>query len=89
VNAALLEQTVSMSADFWGIFQPYSHLSSCRTANSLAIPRCFEEHVGSGAVMAGGHGAAMANGKAGGRTAHQALLTTCVGSIGNTLFCIR
>ena len=83
LNAALLEQTVSVSSDFWGIFQPYSHLSSCRTSAGLSIPRCFEEFVGGGsAVAAGGHGAAVASGKNGGRNSHQALLTTCVGSIG-------
>jgi len=37
---------------------------------------------GGGAVSAGGHGAAVATGKNGGRNSHQALLTTCVGSIG-------
>jgi hypothetical protein len=26
LTAGLLEQTVSVSPDFWGIFQPYSHL---------------------------------------------------------------
>jgi hypothetical protein len=82
VNAALLEQTVSVSSDFWGIFQPYSHLSSCRTSAGLSIPRCFEEFVAGGAVAAGGHGSAVATGKGGGRNSHQALLTTCVGSIG-------
>ena len=82
VNAALLEQTVSVSSDFWGIFQPYSHLSSCRTSAGLSIPRCFVEFVAGGAVAAGGHGSAVATGKGGGRNSHQALLTTCVGSIG-------
>jgi ankyrin repeat/BTB/POZ domain-containing protein 2 len=82
VNAALLEQTVSVSSDFWGVFQPYSHLSSCRTSAGLSIPRCFEEYVGGGAVAAGGHGSAVPTGKGGGRNSHQALLTTCVGSIG-------
>ena len=55
LSATLLEQVVAMSSDFWGLFQPYSHLSSCRTSNGLAIPSCLEELAKGGS---GGGGAA-------------------------------
>ena len=46
LTSALLEQVVASSSDFWGLFQPYSHLSSCRTAAGLSIPSNLEEVTG-------------------------------------------
>ena len=73
MNSATLEQTVASNSDYWGLFQPYSHLSSCRTANGLDMPRALLEY----ANEARGHPASQANGK----TLGQVLLTTCVGSV--------
>ena len=46
LTSALLEEVVASSSDFWGLFQPYSHLSSCRTAAGLAVPSSLEEVTG-------------------------------------------
>ena len=73
INSSTLEQTVASNSDYWGLFQPYSHLSSCRTANGLDMPRSLLEY----ANEARGHPASQANGK----TLGQVLLTTCVGSV--------
>ena len=73
INSTTLEQTVASNSDYWGLFQPYSHLSSCRTANGLDMPRALLEY----ANEARGHPASQANGK----TLGQVLLTTCVGSV--------
>ncbi len=73
INSSTLEQTVASNSDYWGLFQPYSHLSSCRTANGLDMPRALLEY----ANEARGHPASQANGK----TLGQVLLTTCVGSV--------
>ena len=95
LSATLLEQVVGMSSDFWGLFQPYSHLSSCRTSTGLAIPSCLEEFTKVGGASSigramGGHappnvpGGKCSGGGGGnstGRNIQQALLTTCVGSI--------
>ena len=95
LSATLLEQVVAMSSDFWGLFQPYSHLSSCRTSAGLAIPSCLEEFTKGGGSSSmgrsmGGHAQSHAPGgkssgggtqNSNGRNIQQALLTTCVGSI--------
>ena len=73
IDSSLLEQTISSNSDYWGLFQPYSHLSSCRTASGLDMPRGLLEY----ANEARGHPASQANGK----TLGQVLLTTCVGSV--------
>ena len=73
INSSILEQTVASNSDYWGLFQPYSHLSSCRTANGLDMPRALLDY----ANEARGHPASQANGK----TLGQVLLTTCVGSV--------
>ena len=73
ISSSLLEQTIASNSDYWGLFQPYSHLSSCRTANGLDMPRGLLEY----ANEARGHPASQANGK----TLGQVLLTTCVGSV--------
>ena len=44
ICSSLLEQTISSNSDYWGLFQPYSHLSSCRTANGLDMPRGLLEY---------------------------------------------
>lgn len=84
ISACLLEQTVAGNSDYWGLFQPYSHLSSCRTANGLDMPRALLEHGGCSDVSAvrrvhGGNQAAAGSGRNLGLG--QALLTTCVGSV--------
>ena len=53
LTSALLEQVVASSSDFWGLFQPYSHLSSCRTAAGLSIPSNLEEVTGSATMSSG------------------------------------
>ena len=73
IDSSLLEQTIASNSDYWGLFQPYSHLSSCRTASGLDMPRGLLEY----ANEARGHPASQANGK----TLGQVLLTTCVGSV--------
>lgn len=73
INSSILEQTVASNSDYWGLFQPYSHLSSCRTANGLDMPRGLLDY----SNEARGHPASQANGK----TLGQVLLTTCVGSV--------
>ena len=73
IDSSLLEQTIASNSDYWGLFQPYSHLSSCRTASGLDMPRGLLEYTNE----ARGHPASQANGK----TLGQVLLTTCVGSV--------
>jgi len=73
ICSSILETTVSSNSDYWGLFQPYSHLSSCRTTNGLDMPRALLDY----AKEARGHPASQANGK----TLGQVLLTTCVGSV--------
>jgi hypothetical protein len=73
ICSSVLESTVASNSDYWGLFQPYSHLSSCRTTNGLDMPRALLEY----ANEARGHPASQANGK----TLGQVLLTTCVGSV--------
>ena len=95
LSATLLEQVVAMSSDFWGLFQPYSHLSSCRTSAGLAIPSCLEEYTKTGGSSSmgrsisshaqshapGGKSSSGGTPNSSGRNIQQALLTTCVGSI--------
>ena len=89
ISSSLLESTVAASSDYWGLFQPYSHLSSCRTANGLEMPRCLLE-LSSTSDPHGGrrpHGGPASGGahppqqSSTGKTLAQALLTTCVGSV--------
>ena len=35
VKTMITIKVVAASAELWGIFQPYAHLSSCRTAKVL------------------------------------------------------
>ena len=44
VSSSVLETTVASNSDYWGLFQPYSHLSSCRTANGLDMPRALLDY---------------------------------------------
>ena len=81
MTSTLLEQVVATSSDFWGLFQPYSHLSSCRTAAGLAIPSCLEEMTANQVSRPGGHAPAGSKCGPNGRSIQQALLTTCVGSV--------
>ena len=58
ICSSILENNVATNSDYWGLFQPYSHLSSCRTANGLDMPRALLEY----ANEARGHPASQANG---------------------------
>ena len=44
VSSSILESTVASNSDYWGLFQPYSHLSSCRTTNGLDMPRALLDY---------------------------------------------
>ena len=44
ICSSILETTVSSNSDYWGLFQPYSHLSSCRTTNGLDMPRALLDY---------------------------------------------
>ena len=35
IKIMIIIKVVAASAELWGIFQPYAHLSSCRTAKVL------------------------------------------------------
>ena len=73
VSTVILEHTISNSSELWGIFQPYAHLSSCRTSKgNLSIPKSVGS-VGSETVKA-------EPGKHVDKSMTQVLLTTCVGS---------
>lgn len=76
VTTTILEHTISHSSDLWGIFQPYAHLSSCRTSKgTLSVPACISS-VSSDTVRHHGAGP----GKQVDKAMTQVLLTTCVGS---------
>ena len=73
VTTAILEHTISSSPDLWGIFQPYAHLSSCRTAKgTLSVPKCISAGPSDTVRLAGQAGVD--------KSMTQILLTTCVGS---------
>lgn len=74
VTTAVLEQVVASSPQLWGIFQPYAHLSSCRTAKgNLLVPKCLN-------VAAMDTVRLTATVKSLEKSLTQVLLTTCVGS---------
>jgi len=42
VTTSVLEHSIASNPELWGIFQPYAHLSSCRTSKgSLTVPKCI------------------------------------------------
>ena len=76
VSTAVLELVISSNPELWGIFQPYAHLTSCRTAKgNLSVPKVISGGP-SDTVRVGGAG----QGKQVEKSVSQILLTTCVGS---------
>ena len=74
VNTALLETVVAASPELWGIFQPYAHLSSCRTSKgNLTVPKCLNMGASDTVRLT-------AQVKSLEKSLTQVLLTTCVGS---------
>ena len=74
VTTTVLEHTISNSPELWGIFQPYAHLSSCRTAKgTLSVPKCVTP--GASDTVRAGPGSKHVD-----KNVSQVLLTTCVGS---------
>ena len=74
VTTSVLEHSISTSPELWGIFQPYAHLSSCRTSKgSLTVPKCINLAPGDTVRLA-------STGKNIEKSLTQILLTTCVGS---------
>ena len=74
VTTAVLEHVISNSPELWGIFQPYAHLTSCRTAKgNLSVPKCISASPSDTVRLAG-------QGKHVEKSVTQILLTTCVGS---------
>jgi len=74
VTTSVLEHSISTSPELWGIFQPYAHLSSCRTSKgSLTVPKCINLAPSDTVRLA-------STGKNIEKSMTQILLTTCVGS---------
>ncbi|XP_023349205.1 ankyrin repeat and BTB/POZ domain-containing protein 2 [Eurytemora carolleeae] len=74
VTVSVLEECIGSSSELWGLFQPYAHLSSCRTSKgSLEVPRCMSLSVSDTIRLSSGV-------KTTDKSLSQILLTTCVGS---------
>ncbi|XP_061396263.1 ankyrin repeat and BTB/POZ domain-containing protein 2 [Musca vetustissima] len=76
LTSAALEHAISLSADMWGLLQPFAHLNAGRIASgALTMPRwASQSSLGSGTHRSGSSGGST-------NVAMECLLTTCVGSI--------
>ena len=78
VTIGSLEQTMASSSELWGVFQPYAHLSSCRTSKgTLTVPKFISQGTSDSVTITG---IDPAHAKHLEKSMTQVLLTTCVGS---------
>ena len=78
VTIVTLEQTMASSSELWGVFQPYAHLSSCRTSKgTLTVPSFISQGTSDSVTITG---IDPAHAKHLEKSMTQVLLTTCVGS---------
>ncbi|XP_037071069.1 ankyrin repeat and BTB/POZ domain-containing protein 2-like [Pollicipes pollicipes] len=93
LTAAALEHSIANSGDFWGLLQPYAHLNAGRTASgALALPR-FPSTTSLDSSLSQSPSVGRSSSSSSftltaadeqrpARNTQQALLTTCVGTLG-------